>query len=75
MEWYGTFKDDFHNTARIDKHIGPAYYNGPCVVQYRLTLIANYDHNMVYHVSVYESWKEAMEALKKFSCGTFHPTH
>lgn len=65
------FKDDYHNSARIEPHSGPAYYNGPVVFGYRLVLSADYDKNTVYHVSMHESIKDAMNVLNSLSCGTF----
>ena len=64
-------KDDFHNTARIFAHYGPAYYNGPSVYGYRLVLSADYDKNTVYHVSMHDSIEKLLDYLKTFSSGTF----
>ncbi len=66
-----TLKDDFHNTAKIEKHIGPAYYGGAPETGYKLIVSADYDNDNVYFVSVYCSVGDALAALSAFSCGTF----
>jgi hypothetical protein len=60
------------NTATItEKYILP--YKGAMqkTKGYVLTLTADYDDNMVYFVSIYESIDKAMEELNSFSCGTW----
>lgn len=64
--------DNFGNTAKITKRkIYP--FRGSQVKKdsYTLTLTADYEEDLIYFVSVYESEKEAMKKLKEFSCGTF----
>lgn len=65
------YHDDFHNTARIEKGRGPAYYKGPVCDKYRLILSADYDNNEIYYVSTYETKADAEHKLSTFSCGTF----
>lgn len=38
---------------------------------FRLNLMAAYDSNFLYHVSCYETLKDAIDKLRGFSCGTF----
>ena len=66
-----TLKDDFHNTAKIEKHVGPSYYGGASCVGYKLIVSADYDNDDVYFVSIYSSVGDALHALSEFSCGTF----
>ena len=67
-----TFHDDYGNTAMIKegRHFP---YKGAKEKQadFILTLSADYEDNFIYFVSLYETEKEAMDHLKKFSCGTF----
>lgn len=65
-------KDEFGNSGTIEeKMILP--YRGSHVKEpaYVLTLNADYDDGMVYHVSVHPSFGDALETVKPFSCGTF----
>lgn len=62
-----TLKDrTHHNTARIESGRGPAYYGGHDGDQIRVTLSADYNHGMVYHVSVYADIESALAAVKRF---------
>lgn len=66
------YKDDFGNTARIEKvEIFP--YKGATrkTNGFRLWITADYDNDFLYHVSVYETAVRALKELEKFSCGTF----
>ena len=66
------YKDDFGNTAKIEKSlIYP--YNGATKKKegFRLWITADYDNNFLYHVSVHETGKDALKKLESFSCGTF----
>lgn len=66
------FRDDFGNAALIEKVNTFAYNGAPRKTEgYRLMLIAEYDGNFVYHVSVYEILGEAENKLKCFSCNTW----
>lgn len=65
-------KDDFGNSGTIEeKMILP--YRGSHVKEpaYILTLNADYENGLVYHVSVHPSYGDAVETVKPFSCGTF----
>jgi hypothetical protein len=64
--------DDYGNTATIkEKYLLP--YKGATRKEkgYILTLTSDYDNDMVYFVSIYESFDEAMKKLNNFSCGTW----
>lgn len=67
------YKDEFRNSATIEKILNhPAFYGDTTKdPMYRLTLSADYDGGFMYHVSVYDSEKDAEDALSTFSCGTF----
>lgn len=68
------YKDDFGNTAKIEKvEIFP--YKGATrkTKGFRLWITADYDQDFLYHVSVYETMVRALKELEKFSCGTFKP--
>lgn len=66
------FRDDFGNAALIEKVNTFAYNEAPRKTEaYRLMLIAEYDDNFVYHVSVHEILGEAENKLKCFSCNTW----
>lgn len=66
------YKDDFGNTAFIET-VETFPYNGAAKREnaFRLVLKADYDNDFIYHVSVYETGKEALNKLQEFSCGTF----
>lgn len=67
-----TLHDNFGNTAKITKkNIYPFRGSQTKEEAYILTVTADYEENLVYFVSVYESEREAMKKLKEFSCGTF----
>lgn len=64
--------DDFGNRATIEElKILP--FKGSKVKEtgWKLTLSAEYENGFVYFVSVYPSRQDAMNKLKKYSCGTF----
>ena len=66
--WY----DDFGNMATITtKMVLP--YNGSKQKEkaYILSLYAMYDDNMMYHLSMHESYNDVVKELERFSCGTF----
>ena len=64
--------DDFGNTATIEEKMILAY-NGAKVrtKAYVLTLTADYDGDMVYHVSMYDRMDDLEKALSKISLGTW----
>lgn len=64
--------DNFGNTATItEKYILP--YRGAMqkTKGYILTLTCDYDNDMVYFVSIYESLDKTMDELNTLSCGTW----
>lgn len=64
--------DDYGNTATIvEKYILPYRESPQKEKGYILTLTANYDNDMVYFVSIYETYDEAMKHLNEFSCRTW----
>lgn len=65
-------KDDFGNSGTIEQKM-MLPYNGASarVPGYVLTLRADYDCGMIYHVSCHESLGEALDRVKPISCGTF----
>ena len=65
-------KDDFGNSGTIEEKM-MLPYNGASarVLGYVLTLRADYDCGMIYHVSCHESLGEALDRVKPISCGTF----
>ena len=65
-------KDDFGNSGTIEEKMILPYRDSPIrELSYILTLNADYDDGMVYHVSVHHSFGDALETVKPFSCGTF----
>lgn len=67
-----TFKDDFGNVATIEEKMTLPYKGSPIKEKaFILTLKAEYDNNMIYFVSIYETEKEALEKLTYFSCNTW----
>lgn len=65
-------KDDFGNSAIIEKIMCIPYKDAPKKEKaYRLRLTADYDNNMTYYVSIYQTLSEATNKLKEFSVGTF----
>ena len=68
--WRGVYRDDFHNTAVIERIVTRPYYGARKVPAWRLVVFDS--EKTVYHVSVYEFFGDAREHLKEdFSCGTF----
>lgn len=64
--------DDYGNTAKIRKtKIYPFEESQIKEDSYILTLTSDYNGDLIYFVSVYESEKEAIKKLKELSCGTF----
>lgn len=65
-------KDDYGNIATIEK-IETIPYRGATkkTPLFRLSLMAEYDNNFLYHVSCYETLEETIRELHKCSCGTF----
>lgn len=66
------YKDDFGNTAKIEK-VKLFAYRGATEKEngFRLWITSDYDSGFLYHVSVYETEKDALKKLESFSCGTF----
>jgi len=66
------YKDDFGNTAMID-NVTILPYKGASKREnsFKLIIKADYDNDFIYHVSVYETEKDALNKLQEFSCGTF----
>lgn len=66
------FRDDFGNAALIEK-VNTFPYNGAPnkTESYRLMLIAEYDDNFMYYLSVYGTLDDAEKKLKCFSCNTW----
>ena len=64
------YYDDFGNKATIDL-VKILPYKGASrkTNGYRLTLSAMYDNDFVYHVSIYESLRDAENKMRTFSCG------
>lgn len=66
------YKDDFGNTAKIERVKLFAYCGATKKENgFRLWITANYDSYFLYHVSVHETEKDALKKLESFSCGTF----
>ena len=65
-------KDDYGNIATIEK-IETIPYRGATkkTPLFRLSLMAEYDNNFLYHVSCYETLEETLAELLKCSAGTF----
>lgn len=64
--------DNFGNTATItEKEILPYKGSKQKEKAFILTLKADYDNNFLYHLSIYETEKEAMNKLKTLSCNTW----
>ena len=70
-----TLKDDYGNIATIEK-IETIPYRGATkkTPLFRLSLMAEYDNNFLYHVSCYETLEETLAELSKCSAGTFKET-
>lgn len=67
-----TFHDDYGNIATIEKWETLPYRGAKeKTTLFRLNLMAAYDSNFLYHVSCYETLKDAIDKLRGFSCGTF----
>ena len=65
-------KDDFGNSGTIEEKMILPYKGSPVrEPAYILTLNADYENGLVYHVSVHPSFGDAIETVKPFSCGTF----
>lgn len=66
------YKDDFGNTAKIEQ-VKIFAYRGAMekTNSFRLSITADDNGDFLYHVSVYETEKEALKKLESFSCGTF----
>ena len=68
--WRGVYRDDFKNTAVIERIEIAPYFGARKAPAWRLVAFDS-EHN-VYHVSVHETFGDAREKLNdKFSCGTF----
>ena len=66
------YKDEFGNTAKIEKvYILPYKGAQTKVNSFRLLITADYEDNFLYFVAVYETEKDALKKLEGFSCGTF----
>ena len=67
-----TLKDDYGNIATIEK-IETIPYRGAAkkTPLFRLSLVAEYDNNFLYHVSCYETLKDTFTELSKCSAGSF----
>ena len=64
------YKDAFYNTAVIEEvEIFP--YEGANRKKKSYRLILRNEEGFVYHVSVHETNKEAVDRLECLSCGTF----
>ena len=64
--------DDYGNRAEIEEVVVLPYKDSPTKEKgYRLSLYAEYDNDFLYFVSLYESERDAMENLEKFSCNTW----
>lgn len=65
-------KDDYGNIATIEK-IETVPYRGATkkTPLFRLSLMAEYDNNFLYHVNCYETLEETLAELLKCSAGTF----
>lgn len=65
-------KDDYGNIATIEKiETIPYRWATKKTPLFRLSLMAEYDNNFLYHVSCYETLEETIHELHKCSCGTF----
>lgn len=67
-----SLKDNFGNSGTIEeKMLLP--YRGATAREpgFVLTLWADYDGGLTYHVSVHPSLGDALEIVKTLSCGTF----
>ena len=66
------YRDDFGNLATIDEvFVFP--YEGAKERErtYRLKLIAEYDDDFCYFMSMYDSKEAAIAEMKKYSCNTW----
>lgn len=67
-----TLRDQYGNLASIEK-VECIPYNGARKKElcFRLSIIAEYDNNFLYHVSCHETLQHALYRLHEFSNGTF----
>lgn len=65
----------FGNYASIKRYLGYPYMGAPEKTEhFKLSCYALYDNADCYHVSVYETEQEALNALMKISCGEWTET-
>lgn len=68
----GRFKDDFGNTARIEKETIIPYKGATkAVYAYKLSLTSDYNFNYIYYVSVHDTLDAALKEMSKCSCDTW----
>lgn len=65
------YKDKFGNTAKIEKIKISPYKGATRKNSFRLWISADYENNLIYHVSIHETEKDVLNKLQGFSCGTF----
>lgn len=66
------YTDNFEHIAIIEKtKIYPFYGSKTKETAYVLSLYSTYKENRLYYLSTFESMNDALNALKKISCGTF----
>ena len=72
MKTIKTLHDNFGNTGIIEElEIYP--YRGAKKKEkaFRLILSSDYDNNIIYHISIYETLEDVENKLEDLSCGTF----
>lgn len=68
----GKFNDAFGNTATIVKETIIPYKGATKAVDaYKLPLTADYDSDYLYHVSVHETFDDAIKKMNEYSAGTW----
>lgn len=66
------YNDDFGNVATIEEVFMRPYKDAKRKEKaYRLKLMAKYEHNFCYFISVYDTLEKAMERLRKTSCNSW----
>ena len=66
------YKDKFGNTAVIERaYVKPFRESKEKIKSYRLILSSDYENDFIYHISLYETKREAVDKLRGFSGGSF----
>lgn len=66
------YRDDFGNLATIEEVFMLPYERAKERERaYRLKLIAEYDNDFCYFLSMYDSKESAIAKMNKYSCGTW----